>query len=118
MKRYIPIVASLMVFSLISCDEVMDLTQPEKAEVTYSILPCRFIRQANMIYIWMSRNTNITLWWRKAIAKKKQRRNWLLSMPKSLVKNITSYLWNIMIWMGVILILRGRCPAYGKFALP
>ena len=32
MKRYIPIVASLMVFSLISCDEVMDLTQPEKAE--------------------------------------------------------------------------------------
>lgn len=36
MKRYIPIVASLMVFSLISCDEVMDLTQPEKAEVTYS----------------------------------------------------------------------------------
>ncbi|MCS3138329.1 DUF1735 domain-containing protein [Bacteroides ovatus] len=36
MKRYIPIVASLMVFSLISCGEVMDLTQPEKAEVTYS----------------------------------------------------------------------------------
>ena len=27
MKRYIPIVASLMVFSLISCDEVMDLFQ-------------------------------------------------------------------------------------------
>ena len=31
MKRYIPIVASLMVFSLISCDEVIYLTQPEKA---------------------------------------------------------------------------------------
>lgn len=36
MKRYIPVVASLMAFSLISCGEVMDLTQPEKAEVTYS----------------------------------------------------------------------------------
>lgn len=36
MKRYIPIVASLMAFSLVSCGEVMDLTQPEKAEVTYS----------------------------------------------------------------------------------
>ena len=36
MKRYIPIALSLMAFSLISCGEVMDLTQPEKAEVTYS----------------------------------------------------------------------------------
>lgn len=36
MKRYIPIAASLMAFSLVSCGEVMDLTQPEKAEVTYS----------------------------------------------------------------------------------
>jgi len=36
MKRYIPVVASLMAFSLIACGEVMDLTQPEKAEVTYS----------------------------------------------------------------------------------
>ena len=33
MKRYIPVVASLMAFSLIACGEVMDLTQPEKAEV-------------------------------------------------------------------------------------
>ena len=33
MKRYIPIAASLMAFSLVSCGEVMDLTQPEKAEV-------------------------------------------------------------------------------------
>ena len=37
MKRYIPIAASLMAFSLVSCGEVMDLTQPEKAEVTYSV---------------------------------------------------------------------------------
>ena len=36
MKRYIPIALSLMAFSLISCGEVMDLTQPEKVEVTYS----------------------------------------------------------------------------------
>ena len=36
MKRYIPIALSLMAFSLISCGEVMDLTQPGKAEVTYS----------------------------------------------------------------------------------
>jgi hypothetical protein len=36
MKRQISILTLLMAFSLISCDEVMDLTQPEKAEVTYS----------------------------------------------------------------------------------
>ena len=38
MKRYIPIALSLMAFSLISCGEVMDLTQPEKAEVTYNLV--------------------------------------------------------------------------------
>ena len=36
MKRYIPVVTLLTAFSLISCGEVMDLTQPEKAEVTHS----------------------------------------------------------------------------------
>ena len=93
MKRYIPIVASLMVFSLISCGEVMDLTQPEKAEVTYSNITLS-LYQTGKYDLYLD-------------AKKKQRRNWLLLMPKSLVKNITSYLWNIMIWMEVILILRG-----------
>ena len=38
MKRYIPIVASLMVFSLISCGEVMDLTQPEKLDAVREYL--------------------------------------------------------------------------------
>lgn len=36
MRRYIPVLLSSMAFSLISCGEVMDLTKPEKAEVTYS----------------------------------------------------------------------------------
>ena len=62
MKRYIPIALSLMAFSLISCGEVMDLTQPEKAEVTYSDITCHFIKQVSMSCIWMSRNMNIPLW--------------------------------------------------------
>lgn len=36
MKRYIPVIVSLVAFLLVSCGEVMDLTQPEKAQVTYS----------------------------------------------------------------------------------
>ncbi len=36
MKRQNPILTLLMAFALTSCGEVMDLTQPEKAEVTYS----------------------------------------------------------------------------------
>jgi hypothetical protein len=36
MKKQIPVLTLLMVFSLISCGEIMDLTQSEKAEVTYS----------------------------------------------------------------------------------
>lgn len=35
MKRYIPIALSLMAFSLISCGEVMDLTQPEKLSLIH-----------------------------------------------------------------------------------
>lgn len=107
MKRYIPIVASLMVFSLISCDEVMDLTQPEKAEVTYSNITLSLYQTGKYDLYLDEPEYQYNIMVEKSHCEKEERRNWLLSMPKSLVKNITSYLWNIMIWMGVILILRG-----------
>lgn len=107
MKRYIPIVASLMVFSLISCGEVMDLTQPEKAEVTYSNITLSLYQTGKYDLYLDEPEYQYNIMVEKSHCEKKQRRNWLLLMPKSLVKNITSYLWNIMIWMEVILILRG-----------
>lgn len=107
MKRYIPIVASLMVFSLISCDEVMDLTQPEKAEVTYSNITLSLYQTGKYDLYLDEPEYQYNIMVEKSHCEKEAKAKLAVVDAKEFEKNITSYLWNIMIWMGVILILRG-----------
>ena len=75
MKRYIPIALSLMAFSLISCGEVMDLTQPEKAEVTYSDITLSLYQTGKYELYLDEPEYEYTIMVEKSIVKRKRKRN-------------------------------------------